>query len=160
MNRRMLAFGIAAAVFIADRWSKHIVETSFGPWDTKVIVPGFFNIIKSENPGVAFGIFAEGAPHARTLGLVAMTIAAVAILGWMLWKAHDSITSISLALITGGALGNLYDRIHAGAATDFLDFYSGHYHWYTFNLADSAICVGAGLLILSMLKSHKTGEAS
>ena len=62
----------------------------------------------------------------------------------------------ALALITGGALGNLYDRIHAGAATDFLDFYAGTYHWYTFNLADTAICIGAGLLILSMFTNRKT----
>jgi signal peptidase II len=73
----------------------------------------------------------------------------------MLWKAKDGLSSTAFALITGGALGNLYDRIHAGAATDFLDFYSGRYHWYTFNLADSAICIGAGLLMLTMLKTHK-----
>jgi signal peptidase II len=150
-----MKFALALLVFALDRWSKHIVETGFGTWDTKVVIPGFFNIIRSENPGVAFGILAENASHARTLGLVAMTIAAVLVLGWMLWKAHDRVTSVSLALITGGALGNLYDRIHAGAATDFLDFYAGRYHWYTFNLADSAICIGAGLLILTMLKTHK-----
>jgi signal peptidase II len=157
MNRRAQAFVIAAAVLIADRWSKYVVETRFGPWDTKVVIPGFFNIIRSENPGVAFGIFSDSTSPLRTTGLIGLTIAAVGVLGWMLWKAQDRITSIALALITGGALGNLYDRIHAGAATDFLDFYSGHYHWYTFNLADSGICVGAALLILSMLK---TGEVS
>lgn len=160
MNRRAFAYGIAAAVFALDRGSKRMVETGFGVWDTKVVIPGFFNIIRSENPGVAFGILADSASPLRTTGLVAMTIAAVAVLGWMLWKAQDKTTSISLALITGGALGNLYDRIRVGAATDFLDFYSGHYHWYTFNLADTAICIGAGLMILSMLSSHKTGETS
>ena len=58
-----------------------------------------------------------------------------------------------MALVFGGALGNVYDRLHAGTVTDFLDFYVGTYHWYTFNLADTAICVGAGLLILSMLRA-------
>jgi signal peptidase II len=160
MNRRAMAFVIAAAVFALDRWSKWIVETRFGPWDTKVVIPGFFNLIRSENPGVAFGIFADNASRGGTLALVALTAVAVAVLGSMLWKAQDKVTSVSLALITGGALGNLYDRIHTGAATDFLDFYTGRHHWYTFNLADSAICAGAGLLILSMLTSHKTREAS
>jgi signal peptidase II len=155
-----MSAAIAAAVFAFDRWSKWLIETRFGPWDTKIVVPGFFNIIRSENPGVAFGIFAENASHSRTLALVVVTVVAVGVLGSMLWKARDKVTSIALALITGGALGNLYDRIHAGAATDFLDFYAGSYHWYTFNLADSAICTGAGLMILSMLTSHKIREAS
>src|ERR1700761_6395673 len=113
MNQRILAFAIAIGVFVLDRWSKWIIETRFGPWDTKVVIPGFFNIIRSENPGVAFGIFAEGATHTRTLALAGLTVVAVAILGSMLWKARDKVTSIALALITGGALGNLYDRIHA-----------------------------------------------
>jgi signal peptidase II len=150
-----MRFLIPIIVFAVDRWSKWLIETRFGPWDTKVIIPGLFNIVRSENPGVAFGIFAEGSNHARTLGLVAVTIAAVGVLGWMLWKAKDRVSSVALALITGGAIGNLYDRIYAGAATDFLDFYTGRYHWYTFNLADTAICIGAGLLILTMFTQHK-----
>lgn len=160
MNRRILAFITAALVFAIDRASKWTIESGFGPWDTKIVIPGFFNIIRSENPGVAFGIFADNASPARTLALVVVTIAATLILGRMVWKAPDSATAFGLALILGGAMGNLFDRIHAGAATDFLDFYYGHYHWYTFNLADTSICIGAGLLILSMLKSHKTKEAS
>jgi signal peptidase II len=109
---------------------------------------------------VAFGILQESNSPLRTPGLIAVTIAASLMLGWMIWKAQDRMTSYGVALILGGALGNLFDRIRAGGATDFLDFYSGHYHWYTFNLADTAICIGAGLLILSMLKTKKTGEAS
>jgi len=150
-----MKFVIAILIFVLDRWTKWLIETRFGPWDTRVVIPGFFNIIHSENPGVAFGIFADGVTPVRTLALVGITIAALGALGWMLWKAKDGLSSTAFALITGGALGNLYDRIHAGAATDFLDFYSGRYHWYTFNLADSAICIGAGLLMLTMLKTHK-----
>jgi signal peptidase II len=159
MSRRVLAFVTAALVFGIDRISKWMIESGFGPWDTKVVIPGFFNIIRSENSGVAFGIFADNASPARTLTLVVVTIAAALLLGRMLWKAQDNVTAFGLALILGGALGNLFDRIHAGAATDFLDFYYGRYHWYTFNFADTAICIGAGLLILSMLKSHRTKEA-
>ena len=151
-----MKFVIAILVFVLDRSTKWLIETRFGPWDSKVVIPGFFNLVHSENPGVAFGIFSEGATRGRTLVLVAITIAAVGVLGWMLWKSNDRLSSLAFALITGGALGNLYDRITAGAATDFLDFFVGRYHWYTFNLADSAICIGAGLLILTIMTKRKT----
>lgn len=159
---RLRALLIAAAVFGADRWSKWMVEKSFGVWDTKVVIPGFFNIIHSQNPGVAFGIFAENANHQRTLALAGLSIAAILILAWMLWRIErqDRNTAMGLSLIFGGALGNVYDRVHFGTVTDFLDFYAGTYHWYTFNLADVAICTGAGLLILSMLVTNRKEAAA
>ncbi len=151
--RRIVAFVIAIGVFALDRWSKHFVETRLEAFDTKTIVPGFFNIVRSENPGVAFGIFSESTSPSRTLLLIATSIAAVLTLAWMLWRIdrQDRLTATGLSLIFGGAIGNVYDRIRFGTVTDFLDFYHGSYHWYTFNLADSAICVGAGLLLVSML---------
>jgi signal peptidase II len=162
MTRRFTAFLIAVGVFALDRWSKWLVENSFGAWDTKTVIPGFFNIIHSENPGVAFGMFAANTSHSRTLLLAAMSIAAILILAVMLWKIdrQDHLTATGLALIFGGAIGNVYDRVRAGSVTDFLDFYAGSYHWYTFNVADTAICIGAGLLILSMLSSNRKKEAN
>jgi len=161
MNRRLIAFLIAVGVFGLDRWSKWLVNNSFGAWDIKTVIPGFFNIVHSENPGVAFGIFAENTSHSRTLLLAGMSIVAILILAAMLWRIdrQDNLTAIGLSLIFGGAIGNVYDRVRAGSVTDFLDFYAGSYHWYTFNLADSAICVGAGLLIVSMLHSNRKKEA-
>ena len=158
--RRLVAFLTAVGVFGADRWSKWIVENHFGPWDTRAVIPGFFNMVRSENSGVAFGILAENASRSRSLMLVAMSVVAILILTTMLWKIdrQDSLTGTGLSLILGGAVGNVYDRIRSGAVTDFLDFYAGSYHWYTFNLADSAICVGAGMLILSMLLSLRKKE--
>jgi len=160
-GRRLTAFLTAMGVFAWDRWTKEIVETRFGAYDTRVVIPGFFNIVHSQNPGVAFGIFQENPSHSRTLLLVAVSIAAVLILAWMLWKIdrQDRLTATGLSLIFGGALGNVYDRATAGSVTDFLDFYVGGYHWYTFNLADTAICIGAGLLILSMLLSNRKPNA-
>ena len=148
-------------VFALDRWSKWLVNNSFTAFDIKTVIPGFFNIVHSENPGVAFGIFAENTSHSRTLLLVGLSVVAILILAGMLWKIdrQDNLTATGLALIFGGAIGNVYDRVRVGAVTDFLDFYAGSYHWYTFNLADSAICVGAGLLILSMLSSNRKKEA-
>jgi signal peptidase II len=159
--RRATAFVTALAVFGLDYWSKSRVETSLGASDTKIVIPGFFNIIRSGNPGVAFGILADHSTHSRTLLLIAASIAAALILISMLWRIdrHDRLTATGLSLILGGALGNLFDRVREGSVTDFLDFYSGSHHWYTFNLADSAICIGAGLLILSMLLSRQHKEA-
>lgn len=154
---RWMAFLIAAGVFALDRWSKWIIETHFGAADSKTVIPGLFSIVRSENPGVAFGILSEHSSHSRTLLLIALSLAAVLILAAMLWRIdrQDRLTAAGLSLIFGGALGNVFDRVRSGTVTDFLDFYSGGHHWYTFNLADAAICTGAGLLILSMLLSNR-----
>ena len=160
--RRAVAFLTAIGVFALDRWSKSLVEQRLGVWDTKIVIPGVFNIIRSENPGVAFGIFSGGSSHSRTLLLLLASVTAIALLGIMLWRIdrQDRFTAIGLSLIFGGALGNVYDRVRAGTVTDFLDFYIGTWHWYTFNIADAAICAGAGLLIISMLVSKRHNEAS
>ena len=97
-----------------------------------------------------------------SLGVVAALVAGIALallFAVVSLTLQANQTATGLALIFGGAIGNVYDRVRVGAVTDFLDFYAGSYHWYTFNLADSAICVGAGLLILSMLSSNRKKEA-
>jgi signal peptidase II len=159
--RRIVAFLIALGVFGLDRWTKWIVQTQFNAYDTKQVIPGFFNIVRSENPGVAFGMFADSSSASRTPILIGLSVVAVALLAGMLWRIDrlDGFSATGLALIFGGAMGNVFDRVRIGSVTDFLDFYAGSYHWYTFNIADASICTGAGLLILSMLKSHKRGEA-
>jgi signal peptidase II len=157
--RRIIAFIIALGVFALDRWSKWLVETQLGAFDTKAVVPGFFNIVRSENPGIAFGLFQDNPTASRTLILVAFSIVAVALLGTLLWRIDrlDRSSAAGLSLIFGGAMGNVFDRIHVGRVTDFLDFYTGSYHWYTFNVADASICTGAALLVLGMLMAspHK-----
>ncbi len=157
LSRRLQAFLTAAGVFAVDRWSKWIIETRYDAFDSTVVIPGFFNIVRSSNAGVAFGMFQENPSPLRTMILIAVSVVAVAILAAMLWKIdkQDRLTGTGLSLIFGGAVGNVYDRAHAGMVTDFLDFHAGEWHWYVFNLADSAICVGAGLLILSMLLVNK-----
>jgi signal peptidase II len=159
--RRIVAFVLALGVFALDRWTKWIVETQLGSYDTKTVIPGFFNIVRSQNPGVAFGIFADTSSRSRTPLLVGFSIVAVALLAGMLWRIDrlDTPSATGLALIFGGAMGNVFDRVRTGSVTDFLDFYAGTWHWYTFNLADASICTGAGLLILSMLLSQHKREA-
>jgi signal peptidase II len=160
-TRRIVAFLIALGVFSLDRWTKSMVESRLGAYDTKTVIPGFFNLVRSENSGVAFGMFAGSSTQTHTMALVALSLVAVFLLGVMLWRIErlDSASATGLALIFGGAMGNVYDRVHAGMVTDFLDFYVGSWHWYTFNIADASICAGAGLLILSMFLTHHRGEA-
>jgi signal peptidase II len=160
---RILTLVLAVSVVALDRWSKWLIETRLPLYDTVTVIPGFFNIVRSENPGVAFGILADGSSSGRTAILVALSLAAIAVLAVMLWKIgrQDRWTTIGISLIFGGAIGNVYDRIIAGKVTDFLDFYAGNWHWYTFNLADSAICIGAALLALSslLIKPHREANA-
>lgn len=150
-----LALLVSLAVFGLDRWSKHLVETRVTFTETISVIPHFFNIVRSENPGVAFGLFSQTASQYRTVILIGFSVLAIVILAVLLTRIRrwDRPTGLGVALIFGGALGNVYDRLHTGAVTDFLDFYFGTYHWYTFNVADTAVCCGAGLLILSMLRA-------
>lgn len=158
---RPSAAAIAIGVFVIDRWSKWMVETHLTFDSVKIVIPRFFNIIRSENTGVAFSMFAEGGGRFHTIGLVTLSLTAIAVLAFMLWKIErmDRISAVALSLIFGGAVGNVWDRMIAGAVTDFLDFQFGSYHWYTFNIADSGICVGAGLLLLSMFLTRNQQEA-
>ena len=159
--RRLAAAVIAIGVFAADRWSKWMIETHLAPDSLKPVIPGFFNLVRSENPGVAFGMFADDSGRWHTPALVLFSVLAIVILAAMLWKIDrlDRLSAVGLSLIFGGAVGNVYDRVRTGAVTDFLDFYVRSYHWYVFNLADSAICVGAGLLLLSMFLTRQEANA-
>jgi signal peptidase II len=151
---RLRAYGIAAAVFALDRLTKWIVETRLSFTDTHQVIPGFFDIVRSENRGVAFGIFNDSTSEWRTMLLVALSLAAVVVVGFMLRKARhmDRASLWALSLILGGAAGNVFDRILRGRVTDFLELYLGNYHWPTFNVADSAIVIASGLLILDLLR--------
>lgn len=151
---RLRAYGIAAAVFALDRLTKWIVETRVSFTDTYKVIPGFFDIVRSENRGVAFGVFNDSTSGLRTMLLVILSLAAVVGVAFMLRKAHhmDPASLWALSLILGGAAGNLFDRILRGRVTDFLELYLGDYHWPTFNVADSAIVIASGLLVIDLLR--------
>ena len=140
---RLKTYSAAAAVFALDRLAKWIIETRLSLADTYTVIPGFFDIVHTQNSGVAFGLFNDSTFQWRTALLV---LATRQFQPFLLW---------GLALILGGAAGNLYDRILAGRVTDFLDFYIRGYHWPSFNVADSALVVGCGLLLVDMLRPHR-----
>jgi signal peptidase II len=129
-------------------------------FDTIRVIPGFFDIVHSENRGVAFGMFSDSTSPWRTTALIMASVAAVVVVSVMLWRANqlDRRSLWGLSCILGGAAGNVFDRIVWGRVTDFLDFYIGSYHWHTFNVADSAVVVGSGLLLLDLLRTKRQAQ--
>jgi signal peptidase II len=154
---RLKAYGTAAAVFVLDRFSKWLIESHLSFTDTFRIIPGFFDIVHSENRGVAFGLFNDGATNWSTGLLSLFALIAVLVIAALLWNGArlDRLSLAGLSLILGGAAGNLFDRIVWGHVTDFLEFYLGDYHWPTFNVADSAIVIGSGLLLIELLRAKR-----
>ena len=154
---RVRAYGTAAVVFALDRVTKWIVESNLSAYDTVRVIPGLFNIVRSENRGMAFGIMNDASLEWRTTLLIVAAAAAVVFMAVMLWRPQrlDHNSYWGLTLILGGAAGNVFDRMAWGRVTDFLDFYIAGYHWHTFNLADSAIVIGSGLLLLDMIRPKK-----
>jgi signal peptidase II len=151
---RLKAYSTAAAVLALDRLAKRVVEMRVSFVDTYTVIPGFFDIVRAQNSGVAFGMFNESTSQWRTTLLVLASVVAVVVVSAIIWKARQfhPFSLWGFALILGGAAGNLFDRIVSGRVTDFLDFYIRDYHWPAFNVADSALVVGCGLLLLDMLR--------
>jgi len=153
---------LALAVLAADQATKYAVDRMMPPGSSRVIVPGMLNLIHTSNPGVAFGLFADSDMPWRAPLLIVFSAGVIGLIVWLLvtgraggWPGRSGMT-----LILGGAIGNVLDRVLHHSVTDFIDFYIGTHHWYTFNLADSAIVVGAGLVILELLRDwrHPTHE--
>jgi len=149
---------IAIAIVALDRLTKWAIVKTIMLEDAVSIIPGFFRLTHLENTGAAFSLFAESTSPFKTALLVAFSLAALAVVGFLLWRSRSdyNITTLSLSLILGGAVGNLWDRLADGMVTDFLDFYVGMHHWPPFNIADSAIVVGALLLLSRMLRNETT----
>jgi signal peptidase II len=153
-------FGLAALVFSLDRVSKILVERYVSTWDTYVVIPHLFNIIHSKNRGAAFGILSETPGEWGTFFLVGLSSLVLVFVAALLWQVCARVSKesrmlrVALALVLGGAIGNVYDRLAYGMVTDFLDFYLGSYHWHTFNVADSAITAGAGILLFDMWRTR------
>lgn len=154
---RWKAYAAAGAVLALDRFTKWLIESRVSFLDSYSVIPGFFEIVHSQNRGVAFGMFNDSNSEWRTLLLVIGSIAAIVVIGAMLWKAErlDRKTMWGCALILGGAAGNLLDRLLWGQVTDFLLFHVGEYQWPTFNVADSAIVIGSGLLLLDLVRAKR-----
>lgn len=153
---------IALAVLLLDRITKWAIAQTIPLEDIVNIIPGFFRLTHLENTGAAFSLFADSSSPFRTTLLIAFSVAALAVVSFLLWKDRSVFHSgtLALSLILGGAVGNLWDRVSDGKVTDFLDFYIGVHHWPPFNIADSAIVIGAMLLFMRMLRKDHHSQAA
>ena len=148
---------ITAVVVLLDRLSKMWVDKHVGRGEFITVIPGVFRISHVFNTGAAFSLFAESlSPSVVRDSLIGFSVVAVIVVLGMIWRMGKTVsaTGIALGLILGGAIGNLYDRIRFSYVVDFLEVKIVHYHWPDFNLADSAIVVGACLLLLEIFRQQ------
>ena len=149
---------ISAGIFTADRWTKTWVAAHIAIGNAIPVFPGVLRITHWLNEGAAFSLFADSAsPHTVRVALIIFTcVAALVVLIVMVRLGnHITLTTVALALILGGALGNVHDRLEYGSVIDFIEVHIFSYHWPDFNVADSAIVTGACLLLLDSLLSRR-----
>jgi signal peptidase II len=153
---------ISVLVFVADRLTKTWVAHHIVLGGAIPIIPRVLRITHWTNDGAAFSLFADSAsPHLVRIGLIVFTLLAalVVLIALLRLGSRITLTTIALALILGGALGNVHDRIAYGSVVDFIEVHIYHYHWPDFNVADSSVVIGACLLFLDSLRPHRKEQA-
>jgi signal peptidase II len=158
MTAKIYSFLIAACAVILDQASKVALRASVPDGRVIEVIPGFFNIVHAENPGVAFSMFADTTGMWRDIVLLGISSIAVVFLVYLLLTgalAGNTLLRTALSLILGGAFGNLVDRAIFQTVTDFIEVYAGSHYFPAFNVADSCITVGAGLLFIDMWRSRR-----
>ena len=152
---------ISAAIILADRMTKNWVSAHIPLGGAIPIIPRFLRITHWTNEGAAFSLFADTAsPHFVRWALVAFTLVAVLVIFIVLLRLdnHLTLTTVALALILAGALGNVHDRILYGSVIDFIEVRIFTYHWPDFNVADSSVVTGACLLLLDSMLPHRKSQ--
>jgi len=157
---RLIYLCLVLAVLVSDRLTKLWIQNHFNLNDSATVIDGFFNITYVRNTGVAFGIFSSiSSPVKSVLLSVFTAFAAIVVIVYSVRSpVRNRLLQVALALILGGALGNLYDRLAYGYVVDFLEFYVRSYHWPSFNVADSAISVGVVLLAIEIIRNETPGR--
>ena len=154
--------GLVPGIFALDWITKRWIEKNVSFWDTHAVIPGLLSIVHAQNRGAAFSILADAPDLVRAVVLIGMSGVVTLIVAWMFRgallkpEAHSAAGRLALALVLGGALGNLYDRILRGSVTDFVLFYWRDWQFPAFNVADSAISVGAVLLLIDLWRRKDT----
>jgi signal peptidase II len=151
---------LTALVFVLDQASKWFFETELNLYQQIVVIPDYFSWTLAYNTGAAFSFLADSSGWQRWLfALIALVVSGVLVVWLKRLKPEETWLAIALALVLGGALGNLYDRVVLGHVVDFiLVHWQNRWYFPAFNLADSAITVGAVMLALDMFKAKKSGE--
>lgn len=158
LKRNLLLLLFVAVVIVAlDQVTKSAIASRFAFHEIYPVIDGFFNLVYVMNPGAAFGFLAKTSESFRSFFFIGVTILVMGLIVYYIVKSESGnmIYDISLTLIFSGAVGNLIDRIRFGAVVDFLDFHIHVWHWPAFNVADSAITVGAVLMIWGMITHRK-----
>ena len=147
----LIALAVSAVLVIADQWTKLAISSNFR-YGESVAITSFFNLVLVYNKGAAFSFLSDAGGWQRVF-FICLTSAAIIVLMWLIAKhASEKLFCWGLTLILGGAIGNLIDRIAYGHVIDFLDFHWAGWHFWAFNVADSAITVGAALLIIDSFR--------
>ena len=151
---------ITVVTLVLDQWTKQLILSRFSLYESVTVLENFFHITYVRNKGAAFGIFADSAFRIPFF-ITVSTVAVVGIL-WYLLKTehHQKWFQAALSLIFAGAIGNLIDRIRFGEVIDFLDAHWYQHHWPAFNVADSAICIGVGILLVDMFLDERRKKQS
>ena len=152
----MFLLGVIVLIVTLDQWSKWAIKTSFQLYESKPVIQDIFHFTYVTNDGMAFGLSFPGGKHI----LLVMTILLTGFIVGFLWKEKDGhpLVKYGLALILSGAIGNLIDRFLYGKVVDFLDVMVGNFHWYIFNVADSAVTVGMVLFIIHSFLIEEPSE--
>ncbi|NLB66665.1 MAG: signal peptidase II [Lentisphaerae bacterium] len=152
----MTILTVALYVILLDQGSKECIRRAFDLYESVPLIPGFFSLTYVRNTGAAWGLFSS---QNQLLALLAAVMLVVLVIYHRKIMPPGMIHRIALGLLCGGIVGNLFDRLRLDYVTDFLDFHVGQWHWPAFNIADSAICIGVGIYLLSSLFSSKTPAA-
>lgn len=150
MNIKKLISYILLFAFL-DQLTKILITEILSSGSSIPVVPGFFNLVLTYNRGVAFGFMSDWSEPFRLVVISLTSVMAFSLLIWMYVKTYRSykLHSFAIALILGGAIGNIVDRVRYSAVVDFLDFHINTYHWPAFNVADSCICIGVFILLIA-----------
>jgi signal peptidase II len=163
VTRFQVELSIAAAVVVLDQVVKAIVRSTFELHESVVVIPSFFNLTRVHNYGAAFGLMNAAEFPFKTAVLSIVATLALGALSWYgaTLPAEQRLARLGLALIIGGAAGNLIDRLRSGYVVDFVDLYWRDWHFWAFNVADAAITVGVSLMILDLLQigRHRVSRA-
>jgi len=145
-----------------DQCTKYLVETRFPVGTVQPVIKGFFNLVHIRNRGAAFGLLSSLSPELAWAFFLVTTLVVVLVVGYLWYRlpAASGAAALGYSFILAGALGNLIDRVRLGEVIDFLDFYLGRYHWPAFNVADTLICLGAGLLMWVIFTEEQGGHVS
>jgi signal peptidase II len=150
--RKWLA--LSAVVVVLDLYTKHLIQGAFMYGDS-LTINSFFDLVRYHNEGAAFSFLAKAGGWQKWFFSI-ISIVAIVVMTYLIKKHHaEKLFCLGLALVIGGAAGNLYDRFTLGYVVDFLSFHYQNHYWPAFNVADSAICVGVGLLLLDSFKKQK-----